>query len=148
MILYLDTSALLKKYFKELFSEHIISAWKQAPAIVTSAVTYAETLASMYRKNREVSFDETVFENIVRSFQRDWKSFITVEVNDDLNRFVDYVVGSHPLRGFDAIHLASALTVNEPLPEGVVFACFDKVLLNAAKEEGLNTLPDRIEQLE
>lgn len=147
MILYLDTSALLKKYFKELFSEQIVSKWKKASAIVTSAVAYAEAMASICRKKREIKLEDAVFRNLIGTFQRDWESFIKVDVNDDLNRFVDDLVSSHPLRGFDAIHLASAMTVNEPLPEGVVFACFDKVLLKAAQNEGLNTLPDSIEAL-
>lgn len=48
MILYLDTSALLKKYFKEKGSADVILLWKKTTAIVISTVAYAETLASIY----------------------------------------------------------------------------------------------------
>jgi predicted nucleic acid-binding protein len=41
MILYLDTSALVKKYVKEPGSSKVVSAWKKALGIATSAVTYA-----------------------------------------------------------------------------------------------------------
>jgi predicted nucleic acid-binding protein len=53
MILYLDTSALVKKYVKEPGSSKVVSAWKKALCIATSAVTYAELLAAFYRKSRE-----------------------------------------------------------------------------------------------
>jgi predicted nucleic acid-binding protein len=141
MILYLDTSALLKRYFKEPYSDEIISRWKGATEIVTSSVAYAETMASFYRKKREVGLSDKVIKKIVNSFRMDWKSFIRVELTDDLNEYIDKAVGSHPLRGFDAIHLASALTVHEMLPEDFLFACFDRRLTHAAQVEGLETFP-------
>jgi predicted nucleic acid-binding protein len=113
MILYLDTSALLKKYFKEPGSIEVISRWKEAKGIVTSSVAYAETMASFYRKKREVNIRGKVFGKILNSFQRDWTSFIRVEVTDDLNESIDEIVGRYSLRGFDSIHLASALIVQE-----------------------------------
>lgn len=54
MILYLDTSALVKKYFKEPGSIEVIAKWKQATEIATSSVAYAELTASVYRKQREL----------------------------------------------------------------------------------------------
>jgi len=47
MILYLDTSALVKKYFKETGSDEVISKWQEATGIITSSVAYAESLASI-----------------------------------------------------------------------------------------------------
>jgi len=141
MILYLDTSALLKKYFKEVGSAEVIARWDEAAGIATSSVAYAETMASMYRKKRETSLEDTLIRKITNTFQKDWESFIRVEVNDGLKRHIDRVVEKYPLRGFDAIHLASAIVIHESLPEGFVFACFDDVLVRAARSEGLETFP-------
>lgn len=141
MILYLDTSAFLKRYFKEPYSDEIIFRWKEATAIVTSSVAYAETMASFYRKKREAALKDKVIKKIVHSFHVDWKSFIRVEVTDDLNEYIDKTIASHPLRGFDAIHLASALVVHERLSEQFLFACFDHRLTQAAHVEGLQTFP-------
>ena len=58
MILYLDTSALIKKYFKEVGSKDVISRWKAATAVVTSTVAYAEVMASIYLKKRKPSCDK------------------------------------------------------------------------------------------
>jgi predicted nucleic acid-binding protein len=144
MILYLDTSALLKKYFQETGSDEIIARWKEATGIVTSSVAYAEALASIHRKKREVEFNNDRFEKILHLFRRDWNSFIRVEVTDELNDWIDKMVAHYPLRGFDTIHLASALIVHERLPEKFLFACYDNKLLQAAQLAGLKTLPERI----
>ena len=141
MILYLDTSALVKRYFREPFSEDILSRWQAAAQIVTSSVAYAEATASIYRKKREGTLKDRFIQEVLDSFHRDWKSFIRVEVTDELNGYIDRAVEGYPLRGFDAIHLASAMVIHERLPEDFVFACFDDRLSRAARSEGLETFP-------
>jgi predicted nucleic acid-binding protein len=141
MILYLDTSALVKRYFREPYSDDILSRWKSATQIVTSFVAYAETMASMYRKKRESDLSDKLIRKIADSFHQDWQSFIRIEVNESLNEYIDRVVERYPLRGFDAIHLASAMVIHERLPEGFVFACFDNRLSRVAQLEGLETFP-------
>jgi predicted nucleic acid-binding protein len=37
MILYLDTSALVKRYFAEPYTDEILLLWRQATGIITSA---------------------------------------------------------------------------------------------------------------
>jgi predicted nucleic acid-binding protein len=125
MILYLDTSALVKRYFREPYSDDVIS----------------ETMASMYQKKREDGLPDKLIRKTAGTFQRDWESFIRVEVNDALNRYIDRAVNRYPLRGFDAVHLASAMVLYERLPEDFLFACFDEVLSHAAGSEGFETFP-------
>jgi predicted nucleic acid-binding protein len=141
MILYLDTSALVKKYFKERFSSEVISAWKSSLGISTSAVAYAELLAAVYRKASETQVKKSLFENVVSTFQQDWSSFIIVEVDNRLNETIHSVIANHGLRGFDAIHLASALTIGTAVADNFLFACYDESLRQAAMGEGLETLP-------
>ena len=143
MILYLDTSALLKKYFRETGSDEVIARWKDATGIVTSSVAYAEALASIHRKKRDVKFNNDIFQKIIHLFRRDWNSLIRVEVTDELNDWINKIVSRYPLRGFDAIHLASALIVHDKLSENFLFACYDNKLLEAAQSAGLQTLPER-----
>ena len=141
MILYLDTSALVKKYFKEPGSDLVIDHWNRAEEIATSSVAYAEALASIYRKKRELQTEEPLFQAALNSLHEDWQGFIRVEVNDGLNGSIEKVLQKHPLRGFDAVHLASALLIKERLPEDFIFACFDQRLMASAVAEGLNVLP-------
>jgi uncharacterized protein len=140
MILYLDTSALVKRYFKEPYSHEVVSKWAEATEIITSSVAYAETMASFYRKKREAGLKDNLVRKIVELFHKDWQSFIRVEVSGELNEYIDRVVEKNPLRGFDAIHLASAMIIQKQLDENLLFICFDQRLVNAAQSEGIRTL--------
>lgn len=139
MIIYLDTSAILKRYFQESFSEYVESKWNQAAAVVSSSVAYAETMATMYRKKKETGLEDNIIQEARDTFKKDWNSFIRVEVTKDLNHYVDKVLQKHFLRGFDAIHLASALMIHERFPLNFFFACFDQRLNQAAKLESLES---------
>jgi len=141
MILYLDTSALVKKYFKEKNSSEVIDAWKSSLAISTSAVAFAELLAAVYRKASEMRTKKFNIETVVRLFQEDWSTFIIVEVDNRLNETIHKVIARHGLRGFDAIHLAAALTIGSAVTEKFLFACYDERLRRAAQTEGMETLP-------
>ena len=141
MILYLDTSALVKRYFKEPYSDEVIAKWQEATEIVTSSVAYAETLAAIHRKKRESALKEDLVNKIAADLRDDWNSFIRIQVNDELNKYIDKAINGHPLRGFDAIHLASAMIMNETLPDNLLFACFDQALTQAAIQEGIQSFP-------
>lgn len=141
MILYLDTSALVKKYFEENYSAQVIAAWKSALAISTSAVAYAELIAAAYRKAGEARVKKSVIQKMMGALQEDWSSFIVVEVDNRLNETIHRVIAKHHLRGFDAIHLASALAVGSAVADDFLFACYDERLTQAASAEGLRTMP-------
>jgi predicted nucleic acid-binding protein len=141
VILYLDTSALVKRYFKEPYSDEVIAKWQEAAEIVTSSVAYAETLAAIHRKKRESALKQDLVNKIADDLRADWNSFIRIQVNDELNEYIDKAINGHPLRGFDAIHLASAMIMNETFPDNVLFACFDQTLTQAAIREGMQTFP-------
>ncbi|HKH43966.1 MAG TPA: type II toxin-antitoxin system VapC family toxin [Thermoanaerobaculia bacterium] len=138
MILYLDTSSLVKLYVDEDFSE-IVREWVEAAeAVATSRVTYPEALSAFTRRwNRGDLTDEEM--SLAReSFAGDWPMFVLLPVNE---RRAGGLVLEHLLRGFDAIHLAAAEDLAERFPaEEVVFSSFDAALLRAARTEGLSTL--------
>ena len=50
------------------------------------------------------------------------------------------LIQRHPLRGFAAVHLASALNLKRDLGEPITFAAADERLLQAAAAEGLQAL--------
>ena len=141
MIVYFDTSALVKKYFKEDFTIETMALWKKTSAIVTSSVTFAEVFSALNRKKWEDRIDKNIIQETINIFKNDWESFIRVDVNKELNQTIEKLAVTHPLRGFDTIHLASALIVDKYLQKDIIFACFDKNLLKAAEKENLKTFP-------
>jgi hypothetical protein len=60
-----------------------------------------------------------------------------VDLRDEILRLARNLIWQHPLRGFDAIHLASALSVTRAVGEDLGFAAAGVLLLHAAKSEGL-----------
>ena len=140
MILYLDTSALVKRYFREPHTDTVIEKWRQASEIVTSSVAYAEALAAFYRKQRESGFNNALMDRMVKDLRDDWDGFIRIQVNDELNAYIDEALTSYPLRGFDAIHLASAMIIYAKFKKALLFICYDQQLNAAAQNEGMQTL--------
>jgi uncharacterized protein len=139
VILYLDTSALVKRYFQEENTDDVIDKWREAEEIVTSSVAYAEALAAFHRKKRESTIDTEAMRRLIEDFREDWRTFIRIRVDDELNRYIDQTTARYSLRGFDAIHLSSALVVHEKFKADLLFMCFDNQLTSAAAEAGIRT---------
>jgi predicted nucleic acid-binding protein len=142
LILYLDTSALVKLYAEEEGTATVERAVGEAEAVATSVVAYAEARAAFARKLREGVFSRENRDDAVEALDEDWGTFEKSEVTEDLVLEAGDLAEEHALRGFDAVHLASALLVNEvhQIQDGaetegsVVFLGFDWTLTRAAME--------------
>ena len=138
MILYLDTSALVKLYIQEPGSKEVREQVAAARIVSTSRVSYVEARAGIARKFREGELTEGERRRIVRDLEEDWKNYFIVEVSESVAKLGGALTDRYPLRGFDAIHLASALLLKNRTRVDVSFSCFDKKLREAAKAEGLD----------
>lgn len=138
MILYCDTSALIKRYVEEDRSDEVDGLWEEAVEVVTSTVAFAETMATFRRKYREGVLSEVGCIQTVAEFKNEYPRLILVPISSELNQIIEGLLLKHPLRGFDAIHLASALLIHKGSHLATKFACFDHVLNKAAEEEGLD----------
>ena len=129
----------MKRYFEEPYSNEVAEQWQEADEIATSSVAYAEALASFHRKSREAVLDAEILDDISNNLRSDWQTFIRIQVTDELNTYIDRALAAHTLRGFDAIHLASAMILHEKFGESLLFICFDRRLTQAAQSEGIKT---------
>ena len=82
MMLYLDTSALVKLYVDETKSEAVQHAVRQADAVATSLLAYTEARAAFARSRRERRFTSQVYSRIVSAFEEDWNRYVVIEVTD------------------------------------------------------------------
>jgi len=137
VILYLDTSALVKLYIEETGSQEVKRAVEEARIISTSRVAYVEAMSAIARKYREGELSDEEQDQIARDLDRDWDNCFVVEVSEGVTKLGGELTSRHPLRGFDAIHLASALLLQNRTRLEVSFFCFDERLKTAAKAEGL-----------
>lgn len=137
MILYCDTSALIKRYVEEEGTQIVDKLWSASTERATSVVAFAETVAAFSRKRREGILTDKEHAATLRLFKNDFDSFVLVTITPLLNGTIERLVKLYPLRGFDAIHLSSALMLREFGGIPVHFACFDSSLNEVALEEGL-----------
>jgi predicted nucleic acid-binding protein len=138
VIVYLDTSSLVKLYLDEEHSE-LVKEWADAAeAVATSRVAFPEAVSAFSRRRMEGDLSEDAFELMRESFEADWSSFVLLPVRE---RRAGELAARRFLRGFDAIHLAAALDLVDLVGVSeVFFSSFDGRLVGAAVAEGLSSL--------
>jgi predicted nucleic acid-binding protein len=141
MMLYLDTSALVKLYVDEPLSQELSAAVDESEAVATSLLAYVEAMAAFARARRDARLSPHGYRHVVDAFEGDWPRYIVVEVTDRLVKSAGKLATSRALRGYDALHLASALSFRERVPSAVMFVAFDRELNIAAKREALRIHP-------
>lgn len=137
MILFCDTSALVKLYIRESFSDELRELAAQARALAVVRIAWAEAMAVLARRVRESPGDFAVAETVRGRLRIDWPSFAVVEVTQAVVDLAGDFAESFALRGYDSVQLAAARIVQDSAAETVFFACFDKRLEKAAKVLGL-----------
>jgi predicted nucleic acid-binding protein len=120
-MLYLDSSALAKRYFQERGSKRLRSRLNRGDRVFTSDLTYAEIHAAIGRKYRDGSMDRKAFLRLRERFMADWLFGLnTLEVNPATTMTqVPALLERFQLRGADAVHLAAAMWLRDSLLVGV-----------------------------
>jgi predicted nucleic acid-binding protein len=143
-IIYLDTSALVKRYVSEPGSHWLntMSDPKAGRTIATALVTWAEAAAAFARKYREGHLLSTDYAGILKDLAHDFvHEYVIVEVDQVLVQLAVDLTMRRKLRGYDAVQLAAALMLNEMLINDrftpLTFIAADDDLLEAARDEGL-----------
>lgn len=136
MILYLDTSSLVKLYIEEDDSDRVAELAESAEGAATSIVAYAEARAAFARKHRENALNRRDYRRLVTSFNEDWESYLIVQIREEIVRAAGDLAEKHGLRGFDAIHLSSAMALRNGLKTPIVFSSSDQRLNDASRSEG------------
>lgn len=140
-VLYLDSSAVVPLYIAESNTALVQRATTAALAsdgLCSATITFAEVKAALARAQRGGRFvNANDHRRVVTAFERDWKAkFITWAVSGKLARLAGELAEIHGLRGYDAVQLAAALTLEVKLGT-LEFLCFDGELNEAAKAAGL-----------
>jgi len=130
-LLYLDSSALVKLVAREPETSALLSLLEPRPEVVSSALVRVEVLRAVARTGRGSETLErarSVLSRVVLVAMDSW--------------ILDAATSLEPaeLRSLDAIHLATALTLQ---PEADMFVSYDERLNTAAAGVGLQVVTPR-----
>ena len=141
MILYLDTSAWVKLYVREPGSKELRAYTAKAETMAVSAVAYPEARAAFARLKVQGISTEAKHRQRLGQLNLDWENLLRIELVPAVVRTAGDLAEVYGLRGFDSIHLASALWLKEKTGTPLYFAVFDQRLLAAAARAGLVVVP-------
>jgi predicted nucleic acid-binding protein len=141
VILYLDASALVKRYVREPGSKALAVVTAEAAAVAPSLVSRAEVAAAFARAVRGGILDARGGRQARSTFAREWPHFIRIPVTEALVSRAEALAWDHGLRGYDAIQLSAALTWQDSVGQDVVLATFDRQLWETTPHAGLQVWP-------
>jgi predicted nucleic acid-binding protein len=146
-MLYLDSSAIVKRYFKEKGSNAVITrAAEPNQETFTSVLSFAEVQSTIARKYREKQITSQEFTRLRETFESDWTTLFTlIECNLETMGRLPKLVELYPLKAGDAIQLSTAMWLNEGIQSDVSprakevleFAVADRALATIADKCGL-----------
>lgn len=146
-MLYLDTSALVKRYSTEKGSGAVRARFGSDERIFTSRFTFSEMHSSLGRKFRAGELSTRDLAKVREEFESDW--FFSLSVLDlDVGTMsaIPRLVEQYDLRAGDAVHLSTALWLRDKIRLGgfsgeprepVEFGAADRQLAKIARMCGL-----------
>jgi predicted nucleic acid-binding protein len=141
MILYMDASALVKRYIDEYGTDQVNTWIDAAEMVCTGIITRVEVSAAIALAGRMNLIRNEEALAVLRQFRAEWESIQRLPVNENTVIRGDALAYEHNLRGYDATHLACALIWRETLGLPVTMASFDRQLIGAARVVKLDILP-------
>jgi len=142
LIIYLDTSANLKAYIVEHGSADVAQLITNAQLCGSSMLCKVEMSAAITKAVRLGAISADEGQSAWDSFLAGWLDLVRLDVSDLVVDHAARLAKAHGLRGYDAVHLASALNWQSAIAESVRLATFDRCLWQAAAKEGLATWPE------
>jgi uncharacterized protein len=143
---YADSSVLVKRHLAE-----VGTAWFQTLAdpqtgnvVVTAQISEVEGISAIQRRVREGFLSGSAAQQLGADFRALCQSeYRLVMVTPTVVARACDLLTQHPLRAYDAVQLASALSANDALQAAglnrATFLSADQRLLQAAAAEGLST---------
>ena len=127
----------MKLYVREAGTGETRAQLDTVSMAATSRVAYPEARAALARRQRDAGITRAALARAVAALDRDLGRFVVVELSAKVAKRAGDLAQRRALRGFDAIHLASALEMEELTGAVPGFCCFDDRLREAAVAEGL-----------
>jgi uncharacterized protein len=140
LILFCDTSALVKLFVLEDDSDVMADRAAASEAIAVCRLVWVEIMSAMARTAREQPEDAAAIARARRRVATDWPRFLTLEVTPALIELAGEYAEAFALRAYDSVQLAAAQTLHQEIGDDLRFACYDGRLVKAAKVLGIKSI--------
>jgi predicted nucleic acid-binding protein len=142
MIVYLDASALVKRYVAEAGTAEVERLVAQADTVGTALISRAEVAAALAKAVRLKALDRGQGARALQQFRSHWPYLLRLQLRELTAARAEALAWDYGLRGYDAIHLAATAIWQESLGEPVTLATYARQLWEAARRVGLAVWPD------
>ena len=133
MITYVDTSTLIKLIIDEEGSDRAELIWESADSVASVSLVVVEARAALAAAVRGDRLSSEQLHDAKTELAAFVDDLHLVDVTENLIESAAQLAGTESLRGYDAVHLASALLVG-----AAVFSSSDRDLCEAAERQGLH----------
>ena len=138
MKILIDASAIVKTVLDERGSDEALRIWLGADAAYASRLAYPEARSALARAGRGGRIDPREVNGLTANLDRTWRQVVVVELTERVARMAGDIAERHGLRAGDAVHLASALVLED---REVTLATWDRRLATAASAAGVPVTP-------
>jgi predicted nucleic acid-binding protein len=142
VIVYLDASALVKRYVAEAGSVEVDQLIAGADLIGTAMISRAEVAAALAKATRMSVLPRDEARTALHLFRIQWPDLVRLQLTETILSQADALAWEYGLRGYDAVHLAAACFWQSSLREPVALATFDRQLWEASALAGVRAWPE------
>jgi predicted nucleic acid-binding protein len=132
---YFETSAIVKLVVVEEGSDEAGALWDGSDLVFTSRLAYVEARAALAAARRGRRLSPKGLERGKQALEGRFEEVDLIEVTAEIARTASDLAEEHGLRGYDAVHLASAFALGAG---SVVLVTWDRELAHAAGTVGFH----------
>ncbi len=129
MLIFMDTSALVKRYIEEQGSFEVDAYYSSANEIAIAPITPIEFHSALSRKREDKSIEESTYDEAIISWRAEKQYYNSLPLNDPTRECAIAILKRNRLRTLDSIQLASAILISSD-----EFVVADKQLFKVARE--------------
>jgi len=142
VIVYADTSALVKLIIREAGSADMLQLRPQITVLATARIAYVELRAGLAAMRRNKRLAPVQYRQAKRQLEGLWRSTSPIEIDTNLVMRAGELADRRGLPGYDAVHLAALERLASP--SQCVLACWDGPLRRAAKSLRYRLFPVQV----
>jgi predicted nucleic acid-binding protein len=137
LIIYLDTSALVKLFLDEQHSDAVRQWADDSAKVMVSQLSWTETCAALALKKRTGQISAAQVDATLAALHQDWPRYQRLATDAALFSEAGALALRLNLRAYDSVQLASARRVFAVTGAALTFCSFDRKLNSAAQALGM-----------